>query len=101
MIAVTKTWTAAGSLVWMARTGAGLTQRELAEAAGVPQSTVAAIEAGRRQPSLPLLERILAGAGQELRLHLTAKDPSDTQPAPDGRGDRRVARLFRSARVVG
>ncbi|MGH3159971.1 MAG: helix-turn-helix domain-containing protein [Streptosporangiaceae bacterium] len=34
-----------------ARTVRGISQRTLAEAAGVPQSIVSAVESGRRQPS--------------------------------------------------
>lgn len=51
-----------GSLVKLARCKRGLTQRELARRSGVPPATIAEIEAGRRQPSWPLLCRILAGA---------------------------------------
>jgi hypothetical protein len=32
------------------------------------------IEAGRRQPSLPVLEKVLRGTGLELRLHLEPVD---------------------------
>lgn len=40
-----------------------MSQRELAQAAGVPQSTVAGVESSRRQPSVAMLERLLAAAG--------------------------------------
>jgi transcriptional regulator with XRE-family HTH domain len=50
----------AGNVLRVARARTGMSQRELAEAAGVPQSTIARIEFGVRQPSLPLLARILA-----------------------------------------
>lgn len=39
-----------------------MTQRELADVAQVAQSTIARIESGARQPSLPLLARVLAGS---------------------------------------
>lgn len=60
----------AAALLSAARRRRGLTQRELARAARVPQSTVAAIESGRRQPSVAMLERLLraAGFGLETRL---------------------------------
>jgi len=93
-------WTVAGSLVWQARTGARLTQRDLAVACGVPQSTIAAIERGRRQPSIPLLQRILRGAGMEVRLVLEPLDDHDASLVGDENRDRRVAELFRSGRVV-
>ncbi len=48
-----------------------MSQRELARAAGVPQSTVAFIESGRRQPSFAMVERLLDAAGFRLDLGLT------------------------------
>lgn len=93
--------TAAGSLVWQARTEARLSQRDLAVACGVPQSTIAAIERGRRQPSVPLLQRIVRGAGMEVRLVLAPVSDHDDSLVGDKDRDRRVAELFRSARVVG
>lgn len=57
----------AGELVRQARTRARLTQRGLAAAAGVPQSTIARVENGHMQPSLPLLYRVLKAAGAQAR----------------------------------
>lgn len=94
-------WTIAGSLIWQARTDARLTQRDLAALTGVPQSTIGAIERGRRQPSLPLLERLVAGAGKEVRFVLATPDDHDATVAPDRSRDQRVANLFRSARRAG
>jgi transcriptional regulator with XRE-family HTH domain len=68
---------AAAALVRLARSRAGLTQRQLAERAGVPQSVVARIESGARQPTVPTLERILAGAGVEVRYRLEPLDDHD------------------------
>lgn len=51
-----------------ARRQAGLTQRELGERSGVPQPTIAAIEAGRRQPRYDTLERLLRACGYDLEL---------------------------------
>lgn len=93
--------TVAGALVWQARTEAHLTQRQLAEAAQVPQSTVADIERGRRQPSIPLLQRILRAAGMELRFVLAPVDDHDASLARDPAKDERVGALFRRARVTG
>lgn len=67
----------AASLLKLARSQAGLTQRALAAAAGVPQSTVARIESGAMQPTVPLLYRILAGADLEPRVRLEAYDDHD------------------------
>ena len=69
--------TVAAGLVLMAREDAGLSQRELAERAGVTQSEIARIESGKREPSIPTLQRILAGAGLELRFRLAPMDDHD------------------------
>lgn len=67
----------AGNLLRIARARAGMSQRDLAEIAHVPQSTVARIESGARQPSLPVLARILAAVDLELRIGLDRYDPHD------------------------
>jgi transcriptional regulator with XRE-family HTH domain len=67
----------AGNLLRIARARTGMSQRQLAEAAGVAQSTIARIESGARQPSLPLLARILAAADLEPRITLEAYDAHD------------------------
>lgn len=54
-----------------ARRRAGLTQRELAERAGVPQSTIGRIEIGAIDPRASTLTRLLRKCGLEL----------DVQPA--------------------
>ncbi len=61
----------------MTRSKRGVTQRQLAAAAQVPQSTVARIEAGSMQPTLPVLYRLLAAAGLEPRLRLETYDDHD------------------------
>lgn len=53
-----------------ARRRAGATQREVACRAQVTQPVVAAYESGRRQPTLPMLEKLLAACGAELTLGL-------------------------------
>ena len=73
----------AASLLKLARRQSGLSQRALAAAAGVPHSTVARIESGTMQPTLPLLYRILAAAGLEPRIDLEAyDDPAALPPLP-------------------
>jgi len=49
-----------------ARRGAGLTQRALAAKTGVPQETIARIEAGRADPRVSTLDRLLEGCGYGL-----------------------------------
>lgn len=67
----------AASLLRLARAKRGWTQRQLATAAGAPQSTIARIESGARQPSLPMLTRLLAAADFDLRTRLEAYDDHD------------------------
>lgn len=54
-----------------------MTQRQLAAAAQMPQSTVARIETGAMQPTLPVLYRLLAAAGLEPRIRLELYDDHD------------------------
>jgi len=67
----------AGNLLRLARIQRGWSQRQLADAAAVPVSTVARIESGGRQPSLVTLSRLLAAADQELRTQLKPYDDHD------------------------
>lgn len=60
----------AGELLVRARKLAALTQSELAALADVPQAMISVYEAGRRQPTLPTLRRLLAAAGVEPRIEL-------------------------------
>ena len=57
---------APGALLRRARTGAGLSQAELAARAGVTQSVISAYESGHRQPALPTLAALIEAAGYEL-----------------------------------
>jgi transcriptional regulator with XRE-family HTH domain len=56
----------AARILTHARRCAGLSQRALARAAGVPHSTVARIELGRLSPRTDTLERLLRAAGHSL-----------------------------------
>ena len=53
-------------LLKQARRRAALSQRALAQAAGIPQSTVARIELGAMSPRTNTLERLLRAAGASL-----------------------------------
>jgi transcriptional regulator with XRE-family HTH domain len=58
----------AANVLRHARHRAGLTQRELALAARVPQSTVGRIESNRLNPTLDNLRNLLNAAGHDLDL---------------------------------
>lgn len=90
----------------------GLSQRALARLTGVPQSTISEIEAGLRQPTLPLLGRILDRTGRAVELRLVAEDafsaPSVTRRvsralsgiAPEAADDSQAAREDAALRAV-
>jgi uncharacterized protein len=68
----------AAELVRNARARRRLSQRELADRAGVPQSTVSTVESGQRQPTVMMLERLLGAAGFRLETKLVnAVRPSE------------------------
>ena len=56
----------AGGEIRRARERAGLSQAALAARAGTSQATISAYEAGRKQPSVRTLSRMLAAMGAEL-----------------------------------
>lgn len=70
-----------------ARARAGLTQRALAERAGTSQSTIAAYEAGRKDPTATTLLRVLLACGQrvELRAVVPVRSPSQRRLDDVGR----------------
>jgi transcriptional regulator with XRE-family HTH domain len=65
------------ALLQLARLKAGMSQREMAERAGVPVTMISAYERDQRQPTLATLLRLLRAAGFDLRLHLAEYDPHD------------------------
>lgn len=67
----------AAGLLQLARLKAGMSQRELAERAGVPTTMISAYERDRRQPSLNTLLGLLRAAGFELSMKLEPYDPHD------------------------
>ncbi|MCV2488237.1 helix-turn-helix domain-containing protein [Geodermatophilus sp. YIM 151500] len=88
----------AGSLLREARSRAGMTQAELAARADTTQSVVSAYESGHRQPSLPVLLRLIAATGHALEGGLVATKRG--QPVPlAGTLGRRVRRHRRE--IVG
>lgn len=67
----------AGGLLRLARRQRGLSQRQLAAAAGVPQSMIAAYEAGHREPTVPTLLKLINAAELDLRVELVPLDDHD------------------------
>jgi len=61
----------AGTTIRRARRQAHLSLRQLARAAGTSHATLSAYEAGRKQPGVDTLTRILRAAGYELEGQLT------------------------------
>jgi uncharacterized protein len=59
-------------MIHEARERAGLTQAELAERTGTSQPALARYEGGATLPTLPTLERVLRGCGQQLELRAAA-----------------------------
>ena len=68
---------AAAGLLQLARLKSGLSQRELAERAGVPTTMISAYERDQRQPTLPTLLRLIRAAGFDLRMHLAPLEEHD------------------------
>ncbi len=94
----------AGQLLREARTRVALSQAELALRAGVPQSVISEYEAGKRQPAVPTLARLVAATGHELTLGLERTDPT-VRGLPDTPLGRRLRRhrkaLLDAVKVAG
>ena len=60
----------ASSLIKQARKSAGLTQAQLAHAAGTSQPTLSAYESGAKHPSVLTLNRIIRASGASLHVKL-------------------------------
>jgi len=85
--------TVAGAILRDARLQAGLSQVELSRRAGVTQSVVSAYESGTRQPSLPMLQRLVDATGSELELRLRPPHPSGEIATRLRKNRRRVLRI--------
>jgi len=62
--------TRSADLLRRARAEARLTQTELAARAGVAQPVISAYESGRREPSLPMLTKLVEATGHRMRIQL-------------------------------
>jgi transcriptional regulator with XRE-family HTH domain len=81
------------ALLREARTRAGLSRRALASLAGTPTSTVSRIEEEQSEPTLPMLERLLAAAGSRLIIEARPDDHHPTIAALATAVDRDAGRL--------
>lgn len=66
-------FTTSASVLRSARQAAQLTQAELAQRANITQSVVSAYEAGRREPALSTLLKLVGAAGYTLNLELESQ----------------------------
>lgn len=89
----------AGTLVRDARRRAGMTQTQLAQRAGITQSVVSAYESNRREPSLPVLLRLIAATGHALEGTLVAAGQGSAAPLSGPLG-RRVVRHRTRIRAI-
>ena len=92
----------AAAVLRSARERSSLSQTELARRAGVAQSVISAYESGRREPSLPMLCRLVAATGHELAIDVvpSAERALGLPDTPRGRRlrQRRKAVLEAAAR---
>lgn len=72
-----------GTFISEVRHSRGLTQTEVAEIAGIPQSSISAFERDRRVPSATNLHRILHACGYQLAATAGAKQVTCRPPATD------------------
>jgi transcriptional regulator with XRE-family HTH domain len=91
----------AGKLVRTARLRKGLTQRQLATRAKIPQPMLSSIERGHQDPRYSTLERLLAACGQELDIFPRAGEGVDRTQFVESLGlspAERLARVGEGAR---
>jgi transcriptional regulator with XRE-family HTH domain len=60
----------AGAVIRKRRDALGIDQRTLGEIAGIAVHTLSNIEAGKGNPTVATLERVLHALGMELQLHV-------------------------------
>lgn len=87
--------TRSADLLRRARTEARLSQATLAARAGVAQPVISAYESGRREPSLPMLTKLVEATGHRMRIQLLPA-PTDCPGLPDTPLGRRLRRHRRA-----
>lgn len=75
----------AAEVLRAARTRAGLSQAGLAARSGVSQSVISVYEAGRRQPSLPMLTNLVEATGCDLEVRVRPRTARARLRGPLGR----------------
>lgn len=91
--------TTSADLLRRARTEARLSQTELAARAGVAQPVISAYESGRREPSLPMLTKLVEATGHRMRIQLLPA-PDNERGLPDTPLGRRLRRHRRAALAI-
>ena len=95
-------------LLITARQQSGLTQAQMAKIAKTTQSAIAAYEAGRREPTVPVLQRMLEATGHNLVIAFEADEniyriadlARDIRKTPAKNGERRLRLVFEFLRDV-
>ena len=95
-------------LLITARRQSGLTQAQMAKIAKTTQSAIAAYEAGRREPTVPVLQRMLEATGHNLVIAFEADEniyriadlARDIRKTPAKNGERRLRLVFEFLRDV-
>ena len=90
----------AADTIRAARLRAGLTQHALAARAGTSQATISAYEAGRKQPSLRTLQRLLAVTGSRLEVVSEPAAPREPTREQLERAGRTLAQVLDLAEAL-
>lgn len=96
------------ALLFAARRRSGLTQVQVAQIAETTQSAIAAYEAGRREPTMPVLQRMIEATGHKLVLAFEADEnvyrvadlARDIRKTPTKNRERRLRLIFEFLRDV-
>lgn len=83
--------TDAAELIKQARALSGSTQASMAANAGVSQQAISAYETGKKEPSLPTLQKLIGATGLEMKIDLVQGNPGT--PAPPSAQTDEIAAL--------
>ncbi len=90
------------SRLYLARNALGLTQEQVAERAGLQQSTIAHYEAGRREPSLGNVRRLIwaLGCGADYLMATRPGTDDDYRVGAERRAPLNVAVIYDGGRMA-